>query len=297
MDITRSQDRSSGWAHGVVVGFDGSPDGRHALEWAAAVAERHDARLSVVTAYAAPYGMTGAYVDQTDVHASYVDEARRAVAELGVPAPGEVDVEAVAGSAVHLLATRSRGADLVVVGRSGRSGLERLVLGSVSAGTAAIAHGPVAVVPPGAGTATPDRVIACVDPDDDPGALLDFAFGEAAAAGRPVTVRHAYDPDPPARVLTEDLGEPPAAVVAERARMLESWADKYADVAHTVEIRRGPAVKGLLEDVTAQDLLVLGGRRHPRVVGRVLGSVPDAVLRHAPCATVVVHEPARREDA
>lgn len=296
MGITRSQGRPSGRSHGVVVGYDGSPDSRHALAWAAAVAQRHGTRLTAVTAWAAPFE-TRAYDDRTDVHASYVDAARRAVAELAEPVPSAVGAEAVAGSAVHLLATRSRVADLVVVGRSGRSGLERIVLGSVSAGTAAIAHGPVAVVPPGAGTASPDRVIACVDPDDDPGALLDFAFGVAAVTECPVTVRHAYDPDPPARVLTEDPGQSPAAVFEERARVLESWADKYADVAHTVEIRRGPAVRRLLEDVTARDLLVLGGRRHRRVVGRVLGSVPDAVLRHAPCATIVVHDPGLRAKA
>ncbi|WP_166847176.1 universal stress protein [Isoptericola sp. BMS4] len=292
MDVTKSYR----WPHGVVVGFDGSPDSRHALEWAVATAARHEARLSLLTAYAAPYGMTGAYVDQTDVHRSYVDEARRAIADLGIPAPGEVGVEAFTGSAVHLLVRSSRTADLVVVGRSGRSGMERLVLGSVSAAMAATARGPAAVVPPGASTSAPERVVACVDPYDDPGPLLDLAFAEGRAAGRPVVLRHVFDPDPPAHVVTEVLGDPAPPVLQERAEALESWAGKYTDIEHTVEIRRGPAREALLEGVTPRDLLVLGGRRHPRVVGRLMGSVADAVLRYAPCAVVVAHERRDREE-
>ncbi|MEV0966083.1 universal stress protein [Streptomyces sp. NPDC049910] len=49
--------------------------------------------------------------------------------------------------AAHLLVESSRGAELVVVGTHGRTGLRRLVLGSVSGEVPHTAECPVAVVP------------------------------------------------------------------------------------------------------------------------------------------------------
>jgi nucleotide-binding universal stress UspA family protein len=201
-------------------------------------------------------------------------------------------VRAEPGSAVHLLVTCSRTADLVVVGRSERAGLDQLVLGPVSCPTAAMARGPVAVVPLRARPGRPRRLVAYVDPEHDPTTVLDFAFDEARAAERPVRIVHALEPARSAEALSAQLtgsGASRRPTSQELAELLEVWSTKYTDVDRTITVRRGPAAAALLQEVADDDLVVLGGRRHPRVVGRLLGSVPDAVLRQAPCTAVVVH--------
>ena len=55
--------------------------------------------------------------------------------------------------------------------------------------------------------------------------------------------------------------------------------------------RPGTAAEVLLEHTTPDDLLVVGGRRHSRLVGRLLGSVPDALLADAPGVVAVAHTP------
>ncbi|WP_369369870.1 universal stress protein [Promicromonospora sp. Populi] len=45
---------SINWYQGVVVGVDGSHESLAALDWATHTADLHDARLTVVAAYAVP---------------------------------------------------------------------------------------------------------------------------------------------------------------------------------------------------------------------------------------------------
>lgn len=279
---------SATWSRGVVVGFDGSADSLQALRWALGAAERHDAPLTVASAYAVPFGMPDPDAESRDVREAVLDRAHQAVRAMRPPASTEVGFRAHPGSAAHLLVTCSRTADLVVVGR----GACRGALGSVAVPTAAMSYGPVAVVPLGARTGPPGRVVACVDPDHDPAAVLDFAFDEARAAGQPVLIVCAVEPVRSSAVLDAELtGSTGLGPLTgdELAELLELWSTKYTDVERTITVRRGPADTALLDGVTDGDLVVLGGRRHPRAVGRLLGSVSDAVLRHTPGTAVVVH--------
>ncbi|MCM3535117.1 universal stress protein [Cellulosimicrobium funkei] len=281
---------SDAWTRGVVVGIDGSPEATHAFDWAVAAADRHHARLRAVHAQTVPIGPVvplPAY--DPDALDAEVDTILRRALGRALPRPaGAKDIESTVsiGPAAAVLVEFSRDADLVVVGRRGAGGGQS-VLGSVSSATAARAHGPVAIVPTTARGLAPDRVVVGVDLDDDPTPALEIAFAEARACGRPVELVHAMEPATQV-ARAAGAGEEPE-IHAELKALTAFWADRYPDVACHATARPGDPATVLRDQVTAFDLLVLGGRHHQRAVGRLLGSVPDAVLLDAPCAVVVAH--------
>lgn len=137
----------------IVVGVDESPHARVALRWALREAVLRRARLEVVHAWqpplaALPFGVTFAMpVDEGEIDAAARTEVDKlvdaALAELESGAP-EVLRSVVPGSAVSSLIEAAQTADLLVVGSHGRTGLRRLVVGSVA--NACVQHSPCPVV-------------------------------------------------------------------------------------------------------------------------------------------------------
>ncbi|MCL4289344.1 MAG: universal stress protein [Thermoleophilia bacterium] len=117
----------------IVVGYDGSPESKRALDRAAALAGS-DAAVTVVAAVAVagsgPRGLGG--VDETERAAAResLDAARAHLEGLGV------DVKAVEGigepAEVIGEAAKEANADLIVVGTRGLGAGKRILLGSVS---------------------------------------------------------------------------------------------------------------------------------------------------------------------
>jgi nucleotide-binding universal stress UspA family protein len=145
----------------IVVGVDGSDASKAALGWAAEEARLRNATLVAVHGWTfvppAPIGDPGMLAMPAGDMTGQLDAERRAAeAELdaavsGVLDPGSsVDVERkiVEGDPGEVLAAESEGADLVVVGTHGRTGLKAALLGSVSRDVVAHARCPVVVVKP-----------------------------------------------------------------------------------------------------------------------------------------------------
>ncbi len=152
----------------VVVGMDGSPGGRAALEFALHDAGRRGAAVEVVTAFdtaetlAALCGAPVASIGSTTVIRDAVQkETTRLVDEVrdanGIAHAAAVTVTAVGGGAAEVLTRAAEGADLLVVGSRGRGGFASMVLGSVGLQCVLHAACPVTVVhpPTGPGTRTP----------------------------------------------------------------------------------------------------------------------------------------------
>jgi nucleotide-binding universal stress UspA family protein len=282
------------WYRSVVVGVDGSDESLAALSWATVTADLHGARLAVVAAHPVD-------VDAEPAAAGLVEEARERAHHAARAArerlhgwrPGGRDIETrvLPGSAARVLAAQSTTDDLVVVGRRGLRAFDRALLGSVSSALAAGAPGTIAVVPAGAATDEPRKIRVGVGPVDEPD-VLGTAFAEADARGRPLEVLHVTGTDPISSALLDM--DPVAASWHEAAAVdladrLARWSDKYPTVTYTVVIRRGDPVATLLHGLVRNDLLVVGGRSHSAVAGRLLRSVPDSVVRGATCPVLVVH--------
>jgi nucleotide-binding universal stress UspA family protein len=136
----------------IVVGVDGSPGARAALEWAYSEAQLRDVGVYAVCAYDEPWGIASlgmssaaAVAELRTALAAEADgtlEAAQAAAPEGVGVTGE----AVQGEAGPALVSASHGSALLVVGSRGRGGFKSLLLGSVSQYCAAQARGVVVVV-------------------------------------------------------------------------------------------------------------------------------------------------------
>jgi nucleotide-binding universal stress UspA family protein len=289
------------WFQGVVVGVDGSEEGYRALDWAAAAADRHEARLTVVGSYVVPLSPVpaGDLLTTGNLHAGTDLAVARALTRLGTRRPGGRDVatEVVPGAAAHVLVQRSRISDLVVVGRRGLGAVDRVLAGSVSSAVAAMAYGQVVVVPAAAQGATPRRVVVGVAPDEYPGPVLEAAFDEAELLGVPLEVVHAVDPGPLSAALEvyEGWGQAWRESATEAVRDdVQRWATKHPGVECTISVVEGRAAEVLQGALRPDDLMVVGGRSHLRTTGRLLGSIPDRLLRSAPSTVMVVHtHPAR----
>jgi nucleotide-binding universal stress UspA family protein len=139
----------------IVVGVDDSPDAAVALRWALREAVLREATLEVVHAWqppmsALPFGGTLVVpVDEAEIDEaarSYLDTlVDGALAELDVEPP-EVVRTALPGAAALTLVDLAADADLLVVGSHGRTGLRRLLIGSVASAVVQHAACPVVVI-------------------------------------------------------------------------------------------------------------------------------------------------------
>ncbi len=123
----------------ILVGFDGSTNASRALDEALDVA-RADTRITVVAAAQAPAPpgkVLPAGAEGLEERRRELEDVRQRLAELG----RDAEVVAVSGAPADVLVeeAEARGADLIVVGRRGLSGADRLVMGSVSAKVARLA--------------------------------------------------------------------------------------------------------------------------------------------------------------
>lgn len=137
----------------VVVGVDGSPEARAALEFALQEAARRGARLQVVAAaqlpeyWAMAYGLV-APPPIAEIVGGVRDAVRKLVDDVVAAAPGPVGtvpvtVDARAGAPADVLLDAADGADVLVLGHRGRGALRSAVLGSV--GLRCVLHAPCPV--------------------------------------------------------------------------------------------------------------------------------------------------------
>ncbi|HET8878153.1 MAG TPA: universal stress protein [Arthrobacter sp.] len=130
----------------ILVGVDGSPQSKAALDWAVEEARLRSGEVLAITAWHYPYvsdalGQAWDYqVFETDAGTIVQTELARAGAG-GVPVTGRV----VQGNPASALIEASRDADLVAVGSRGHGGFTGMLLGSVSSQTVHHAHCPVLV--------------------------------------------------------------------------------------------------------------------------------------------------------
>jgi nucleotide-binding universal stress UspA family protein len=274
----------------ILVATDFSDASRAAGRRAAQIAIAGRAELILVHAY--DPGRPGASVAERGA-AEEVAREHNAIGVLIEQARAEL---AAAGASVRALrvdgpaagvlleVARAQGVDLLVVGSHGRTGLRRLLLGSVAERVVRESAAPVLVARGEVGRGF-HRVLVGSDLGPESERALDAAVTLAAPAAL-VEVLHVLPlPVPSVALLRgreEDVRAAGAALVGRHRR-------EGLEVLFSCEV--GDARGELLRRAAAQrrDLLAVGSHGRGPLARAALGAVSDAVVRGASCSVLVAH--------
>ncbi|HWL35522.1 MAG TPA: universal stress protein [Frankiaceae bacterium] len=268
-----------------VVGVDGSRQSQAALRWAVdAAAARADEVVAVrVWSGLAPRlrasreGRARAEGEE----AALAESVRPAVAAH--PGMRPLRTELREGDAATELFRVAGDSGVIVVGRSGFSGREATVMGSVVRQCVSRAQRPVVVVPDG--DPAPPRGRVAVGVADESHALraVEWAAAEAAARDATLVAVHAYAPSLVADAALEQLYE------WELTHRVVDKALAAAGVAVDVEyaVHEEDTVRALLDAATGADLLVVGARTHG-VLANVVATTAIRCAERSPVPVAVV---------
>ncbi|GAA4822601.1 universal stress protein [Tomitella cavernea] len=281
----------------VIVGTDGSDHAESAVRWAADFARLHGVPLQIVVVIPTPLGVgfTGRLlsrvVDSLDRPAQEVADS--AVAQAREAAPGlEVGAEVTSGPVGKTMLEYALGAGTIVVGESGRGGVARGLLGSLSSLLVRLAACQVVVVRAMDGDLYRDAraVVVGVDGSENGATAVEAAFIEASLRRVPLVAVHSWS-DVPLSVFSAadvtswyDETSIAQAVLGER---LAGFGADYPDVEVQRVVVQDSPQEVLIQWGEIAQLLVLGARGRGGVPGLQLGATAARVLRNAACPVLI----------
>lgn len=291
----------------ILCPVDLSEISRGALGHAIALAVQYSARLrvlEVVSHPSLPPAVTPAAVAglTIEMRRTLIEEMERLV-EPAIAAGVPTDVRLEEGYVVAkiLEEARSLATDLIVMGTHGRTGFDRLVLGSVTEKVLRKAECPVLTVPPlsrhGADAALRFQTILCAVDFSDPSTTgLEYAVSLAGHAAARLVLISVLDwpvtEMAPAGVRLSTLDafrrewETHAAEELRRAATAATGGAMPAEEVVAV----GKPSREILRVATSvgADLIVMGVHGRGSLERAMLGSTTHQVIRHATCPVLTV---------
>jgi nucleotide-binding universal stress UspA family protein len=292
--------------HGIVVGVDGSPSSDVAVRWAAREAEMRNVPLSLVHIIERPpWGMLalggGAVPPPTETsewrktEGEEIISAAVKIAEDSVKNASDLQVHvevyfSATGPALFDLSTH---AQMIVVGCRGHGRVERILLGSVSAGLIHHAHCPVAVIHDEISVASkPSKLPVVVGIDGSPASELAtaIAFDEASWRGVELIAVHAWADAHVSDIPSIEWSAQQAVGEEALSERLAGFRERYPDVAVRRKIVLDAPARHLLDEAESAQLLVVGSRGRGGFSGMLLGSVSTAVAQAARVPVIVARQ-------
>jgi len=181
------------------------------------------------------------------------------------------------------------GVGLVVLGSRGLGAIRRALMGSVSDSVVRHAPCPVLVVRDEPLT-FPTRILLATDGSEEANLAASTAAELTKDTDSELHVVHVGQVVPTVFAATE---EEPARMAREARRTLDEQVQRI-EVGHETEVRAHQRYGGVAEEVVAlaedveAGLIVTGSRGRGGIRRALMGSVSDAVVRHAHCAVLVV---------
>ena len=290
--------------HTLVVALDFSPGSKAALLRAADLATRSGAALHLLHADVLFRSSgDGAPPDATPSSTLRVRVERFASSILSADfnldelAPSIAVVRDVSPSAAILRYVAEVNADLLVMGTHGRSGVHRLLMGSVAEACVASAPCPVFTVPHAAGATLPDApILVAMDFSERSGFALAAGNALAELYGAEVELVHVvrdagpYPGFAPNILSLVDYDPDQGNAVQERMkRFVERMAGPAPSQFH-VSIGSPARVIPALAASRGAGAIVMGTHGRQGVAHALIGSVAEATLRRATCPVLTLKE-------
>jgi nucleotide-binding universal stress UspA family protein len=293
----------------ILCPVDFSDFSRHALDHAIAIAHWYGSAITalhVVTPartvplqpYVGPAALQPLSVG--DVNRARLRAEMHHFVAQEAPAALAIEIRVEDGLHVYreiLVQAQRLSADLIVMGTHGRSGFERLFLGSVAERVLRSASCPVMTVPPQVPDAVPagirfQRILCPIDFSPSSDTALQYAISLAQQAKTELIVMHAVE-------LLPDLTEPPLTlrlntgelVKASHARLSAMVPDSVRQSCKVVEeVTVGTAYREILRVAAEQsvELIVIGIRGRNAVDALLHGSTAEHVERRAACPVLTL---------
>jgi len=300
----------------ILCPIDFSESSRRALIYAKALSSWYDAPLTVlhvcvdlpVFESVSPFGHTASTA--VAVEEAQLAARRAAVKTFVSRACGDYDLSIVVseGSDASAEIVAKAGSDdgsLIVMGTHGRTGVNHLLLGSVTEAVLRRASCPVLVIPPHAPVDAVEpsrmftRVLCAIDFSTPSLAALRWALEIAQEADAQLTLFHAIERSPALREAVfaneVDLDRLHAGADAQCLRWLRALVPDSAREFCTVatEVSEGKASREISRAAAERqaDLIVMGVHGRNALGALVFGSNTNAVVRGAACPVLAVPAP------
>jgi nucleotide-binding universal stress UspA family protein len=286
----------------IVVGYDGSPDARAALDWAVLEAASRNLGIRVVHCEpdlaaweAATASMSGAPAPARSVPhegQAVAGQAADVVTAAGIP----VTTVVTAGTPAGALVEQSRSATMVVIGSRGHGSISSAILGSTVSHVASHAHCPVIVVRAQGVPGGP--VVVGVDGSPESEEVVGWAIDHASRHGLALEVLHSYAIPvypgvvpyvPPVEITAATAGFEQRVT----AEVLAGWRERYPDVEVITNVAHGRPAPALVEASGRASLTVVGSRGRGAFLGMLLGSTSQSLLHHATGSVAVLRHRSR----
>ena len=288
----------------VLCPVDFSEISQHALDHAAAIARWYEARLTLLYVFAnlPTMNLPPLVLEDAD-RERLLSDLRRMAAAVPRDVPVEFSIQEAGFVHEEILAQLgATHADLLVLGTHGRSGFQRLFLGSVTEKVIRKTTCPTLVVPPRA----PDvpagspiqfrRILCAVDFSESSLDALAHAINMAEEANAQLTVLHVVEFPPMLNVEPTmpavDLSRLREAAASDGRRKLEELIPEEARTYCTVDtaVVEGRAYREILRQATERqsDLIVMGVHGRGALDLLVFGSTTHHVIRASACPVLIV---------
>ena len=297
----------------ILCPIDFSDFSRRALDYAVTLARWYGASVTALHVRPPAVPMAGplaplAPVEPVPLPPGDLEPIRRQVAAFVSPeAHGTmaIDPQAVEGEPAREILAGAESADVIVMGTHGRSGFERLVLGSVTEtvlrrAPCSVLTIPLSAVSVGAVPVVFRRIVAAVDFSDVSMAALHQAACLAAETDAHLTVMHVIEvPENLALWIdrVDGIGHVRAWADAAVSHMRGAIAPEIREYAHVDQrVETGKAYREILRvaDEQRADLIVIGAHGHGVIEQMFVGSTAQHVVRRAGCPVLIVRERSKK---
>ena len=271
----------------ILVPTDFSPSAAHALRYASALAERFGSHLLVIyaDAFVPPVDFTGAAAGEFAIsRGEMIDETTEELvqfAEQNISPHVPYDTRVIVDSPVRAIHDQAAeaGCDLIVMGTHGRTGVRRLVIGSVTETIIRTSAIPVVAVNSLAPESAAVARVLC--PVDYTNACRDALLRAAAltdSRGTPL-------------ILLRGVRIGDGRDSAEELQRLRKWIPE--ELVDRCELKIVPAQASAdqilaMANATSADLIALGAEPGHGVADAMLGTIAARVVQHSGCPVLAV---------